>query len=66
MTNDTTKAITPHPSGITGLIPGIATSSLAVGGGAVEGYKIVEMKASGTKRPTTNIAIEHTQRDSSP
>ena len=60
------KAKAPHPSGMTGLSPGTATSSLAEGGAAVGGERTEVMKARRTRSPTINIETEHTHSETSP
>ena len=60
------KPINPHQSGITGFNPGIATSSLADGGGVSTGLKMEVMNAKMTTSATPIIARLHTQRETSP
>lgn len=66
MTKAITNAIAPHPNGIIGLIPGIATNSLAEGGLAVGGERRDDMKARIINSATINMQNKHTQRDASP
>jgi len=61
-----TNARIPQPRGIIGLIPGIATSSLADGGSAEGGENIAEIKAIIIIKPTNSIEKTHTQREISP
>jgi hypothetical protein len=61
------NAIAPHPSGIIGFIPGIATSSLAVGGLAEEGGDISDVMNTRIKRiATINIENKQTHKETSP
>ncbi|MDC3070278.1 hypothetical protein OA314_00905 [bacterium] len=56
----------PVPSGITGFNPGIATSSLALGGGVCGGEISAVMNAITINRPTISIEKTQTQRNISP
>ena len=60
------NARAPHPSGITGFRPGIATSSLALGGGVCGGAIKAVMKAIIINSPTSSIDITQTHNDTSP
>ena len=51
---------------MTGLIPGIATNSLAEGGSTSGGESSAPTKARRTTNATINIAKVHTQREISP
>ena len=61
-----TNAMAPHPNGIMGLMPGIATNSLAEGGLAVGGERRDETKARIINSATINMQNKHSQRDASP
>ena len=60
------KASAPQPRGMTGLIPGTATSSLAEGGEAVGGERSEVTNANIRTRATISMATEHTQSETSP
>ena len=66
ITKATMNAKAPHPSGITGFNPGIATSSLALGGGVCGGENSAVMNAITISSPTSSIEKTQTQRDISP
>ena len=51
---------------MTGFNPGIATNSLALGGGVWGGVTSAVMNAITINKPTINIEKMHTQSDTSP
>ena len=66
MTRAMMNAIAPHPNGIIGLSPGMATSSLAVGGAAVGGLSTEVMNAKSMPMATKNIENRQTHSATSP
>jgi hypothetical protein len=60
------NAKAPQPKGITGFIPGRATSSLAEGGSVCGGLSIAVMKATTINMPTISIENIQTHKDISP
>ena len=66
MTRATMKAKAPHPSGITGFNPGIATSSEGGGGSVVVPCVTVKTKLRTTNSPAKSIVLTHTHVATSP
>ena len=60
------NANAPQPRGITGLRPGIATNSLAAGGGVCGGDNNDVMNAIIINNPTISMENIHTHRETSP
>ncbi len=66
MTKATMKAKAPHPKGITGFRPGMATSSDGGGGSVVVPCVIVSTKLRITRRPASSMVLTQTHVATSP
>lgn len=60
------NAIAPHPSGITGFRPGIATNSDTEGGSGFGGAMIAKINMTMSIKATRNMANQQTHRLTSP